>query len=172
MARIFVTVGMSDWRFDRLVDAAERLADQHDVFIQRGPARPTQRCPSTDFLDPSGVERLVRESDVTITHAGNTLRLVQRWRRVPIAVARRADLNEAANDHQVEFLRHEQCHSPVVAVWDVADLRGVVARYPEESRTVGSRPVVQASPPEQVRATMEELCSELLTRRRWRRLRQ
>jgi SAM-dependent methyltransferase len=61
-----------------------------------------------------------------VTHAGNTVRLVQRLGKIPVAVARRSDLGEMANDHQVEYLKSEEREGRVTAVWEVDRLADAV----------------------------------------------
>ena len=115
--QVLVTVGMGRWPFDRLVQAAGRLATQygHDVFVQRGTSTIDPQCPCADFLTPSELALRMEAADVIVTHAGNSVRLVQRLGKVPIVVARRADRGEMANDHQVRFLAAE-ADGPMVIV--------------------------------------------------------
>ena len=47
-------------------------------------------CEYARFIEPGDLKQRIRAADVVITHAGNTVRLVQRAGKVPIAVARRA----------------------------------------------------------------------------------
>ncbi len=162
MARLFVTVGMSDWPFDRLLTAVAGLATEHEVFVQSGCSRMPLACPSTTFLTPAELEHRIRTCDVVITHAGNTVRLAQRWGRVPIAVARVAARGEAANDHQIDFLRQEEISTPVIAVWDLAELADAVARHPRRAAELVRRPVPQPVAPEQLSAAMNELCRRLV----------
>jgi SAM-dependent methyltransferase/UDP-N-acetylglucosamine transferase subunit ALG13 len=123
---IVVTVGMSPWPFDRLLTAIAPLCRDHQVFAQTGASRLMPPCDHQPFVAyPQLLER-IRAADVVVTHAGNTVRLVQRLGKVPIVVARTAALGEMANDHQVEYLRHEERHGRVVAVWDVDQLRDAV----------------------------------------------
>jgi UDP-N-acetylglucosamine transferase subunit ALG13 len=162
MARVFVTVGMSSWPFDRLLTAVAGLTVEHEVFVQSGCSEVPLGCPSTAFLSPAGLEHRIRTCDVVITHAGNTVRLAQRWGRVPIAVARVAALGEAANDHQVDFLRQEETATPVVAIWEPAELADAVALHPGRAAELSRRPVPQPVAPEQLRAAMNGLCRRLV----------
>src|SRR5689334_22810072 len=116
---ILVTVGMGPWPFDRLLRAIQPLCCEHRVFAQTGSSRVAVSCPSAPFLPRDDLLRRIHQADVVVTHAGNTVRLVQRAQKVPIAVARTAAAGEMPNDHQVEYLRHEERSGRVVAVWDV-----------------------------------------------------
>jgi SAM-dependent methyltransferase/UDP-N-acetylglucosamine transferase subunit ALG13 len=137
---IVVTVGMSPWPFDRLVKAITPLCRNHQVFAQTGASHLTPPCDNQPFVTyPELLERL-QAADVVVTHAGNTVRLVQRLGKVPVVVARTAALGEMANDHQVTYLRHEEQHGRVVAVWDVGRLLDVVEVHAHvQARLVAER---------------------------------
>lgn len=171
MARVFATVGMSGWPFDRFLTAVDELTDAHEVFVQAGCSRLSLRCASVDYLSPRELEERIRNADVVLTHAGNTVRLAQRWGQVPVAVARVAARGEAANDHQVEFLRREETRSPVIAVWDLAGLAGVVNGHSGAAAELAGRPVPEPVSPEQLREAMAQLCQQLVRTRRPRRRR-
>ncbi|RBP14142.1 methyltransferase family protein [Roseiarcus fermentans] len=137
--KILVTVGMSEWPFDRLIEAIAPLCAEHDVFAQTGTSKRAPPCAHSPFIPyPEMIER-IRAADIVITHAGNTVRLVQRAGKVPVAIARTGP-SEMANDHQVEYLRHEARAGRVVAVWDLGRLPQVVASHPaEEARLLRER---------------------------------
>ncbi len=159
MARVLVTVGMGRWPFDRLVRAASALADEHDVFIQTGTSTVVPECPHRRYLTPAELEERIRDADVVVTHAGNTVRQVQRMGRVPIAVARRARWGEMGNDHQAEYLRREEATGPVVAVWDVVTLRERVRVHSTEAVDLRDRPVPEPAPPGELADRLDELAS-------------
>jgi UDP-N-acetylglucosamine transferase subunit ALG13 len=162
MGRILVTVGMGPWPFDRLIGAVAPLCREHDVFVQTGtsPLRPP--CPHEPFIPADDLMKRMDEADVVITHAGNTVRLVQRTGKVPIAVARTSSLGEMGNDHQVAYLRQEERAGPVVAVWDVRDLPREVARHGErQARLLRERPVPPAVAPDQIIRVLDSLSAEL-----------
>ena len=158
MARIVVTVGMGRWPFDRLIAAAAELAREHEVFIQTGTSTvPTPGCVHRASVAPEELRERMLAADVVVTHAGNTVRWLQRRGRVPIAVARQADLGEMGNDHQVTYLRQEERRGRVLAVWDVHDLAGTVARHDELSASVADRPVPLVTHPEVLRRQLGAL---------------
>jgi UDP-N-acetylglucosamine transferase subunit ALG13 len=121
---VFVTVGMGPWPFDRLVHAASRLAAHHQVFAQTGSTHVVPSCAFSPYISPAEVRMRIATADVVVTHAGNTVRLVQRAGKVPIAVAREAARGEMSNDHQVRFLRREAATGRVVAAWGTLDALG------------------------------------------------
>jgi UDP-N-acetylglucosamine transferase subunit ALG13 len=143
---IVVTVGMGPWPFDRLVAAAGRLAAafpaDYNVFVQRGSSRIPVPCPSMDFVSPEELRSRMAAADVVVSHAGNTLRLVQRAGKVPIAVARERRRGEMGNDHQVRYLEREQGTSRVIGLWgDLDGLAAAVANHAEaEGRLLSARP--------------------------------
>jgi SAM-dependent methyltransferase/UDP-N-acetylglucosamine transferase subunit ALG13 len=134
---VFVTVGMGPWPFDRLLAALPEVCAGHDVFVQTGTSKLTPPCPHASFLGYEETQRRLAEADVVITHAGNTVRLVQRLGKIPIAVAREAARGEMRNDHQVAYLRSEVAAGRVVALDGTLDtLPDAVSRHPERERSL------------------------------------
>ncbi|MEV4523476.1 hypothetical protein AB0J77_24890 [Micromonospora tulbaghiae] len=163
MARVLVTVGMGPWPFDRLIEGVAPLCAAHEVFVQTGTSAVTPPCPHAPFLPLDDLRRRLAAADVVITHAGNTVRLVQRLGRVPVAVAREAARGEMGNDHQVEYLREEERSGRVVAVWDVAELPAVVAAHPQRQHLLlAERPLPGPVDGERLAATMDALCARLV----------
>jgi len=160
---VVVTVGMGPWPFDRLLEAIAPLCRDHRVFAQTGTSKVAPPCDYAPYVPyPRFLERIAA-ADVVVTHAGNTVRLVQRLGKVPVAVARTAALGEMANDHQVEYLRHEQRHGPVVAVWDVEELPAVVRAHAQvQPRLAAQVPLPPPTDPAAVADTLDELWRGLL----------
>lgn len=152
---IVVTVGMGSWPFDRLLKAVVPLCSSHEVFAQTGASRVALPCRHAPYVPyPEFIQQL-QAADIVVTHAGNTVRLVQRMGKVPIAVARTAALGEMANDHQVEYLRDEERHGRVVAVWDVGGLADAVRAHPAAQRRLAGQPPL--APPADARAVADRL---------------
>ena len=163
MASVFVTVGMGPWPFDRLIAAIAPLCADHEVVAQTGTSTVRPPCPHAPFMPYDQLLERLRAADVVVTHAGNTVRLVQRAGRVPIAVARRAALGEMGNDHQVDYLRLEERTGRVVAVWELDQLPAVVADHPAaEQRLLAERALPPAANPERVTAILDALCARLV----------
>jgi UDP-N-acetylglucosamine transferase subunit ALG13 len=162
MARILVTVGMGPWPFDRLIAAVEPLCAYHDVFVQTGTSALRPPCPHRGFLPLDEWRERLAGADMVITHAGNTVRLVQRLGRVPIAVARTAALGEMGNDHQVRYLREEERAGRVHAVWEVSGLRTAVAGHPAVERRLLSRSLPAAVAEERLIEVLDGLCARLV----------
>ena len=128
---------MGPWPFDRLLTALADVCAEHDVFVQTGVSTIAPPCPHAPFLGFEETQRRIARADVVITHGGNTVRLVQRSGRIPIAVAREAARDEMRNDHQVAYLLSEVAEGRVVAL--DGDLRGLaeaVSRHPEHERAL------------------------------------
>jgi SAM-dependent methyltransferase len=155
MATVFVTVGMNQWPFDRLLEAVRPLCDRHDVFAQVGTSSVALPCETATFIEPHEVAQRIAQADVVITHAGNTVRLVQRAGRVPIAVAREQARGEMGNDHQVRYLEREvHTGRVVVAAGDLHDLGDLVGSHAStEARLLAER----AAPPEPASADLQRL---------------
>jgi UDP-N-acetylglucosamine transferase subunit ALG13 len=147
MAGVVVTVGMGRWPFDRLVEAAGRLAADHDVFVQTGTSGIRLPCPAAAFVAPSELDRRIAAADVVVTHAGNTVRTVQRRGLVPVCVAREAARGEMGNDHQVHYLMAEERTGRAIALWgDVDELAAglvdAVAHHAERAaQLIATRPL-------------------------------
>ena len=105
-------------------------------------------------------------ADVVVTHAGNTVRLVQSLGRVPVAVARTAAHGEMRNDHQVTFLRAEQTRGRVLAVWDVDQIPAVVDDHPALAAAIlAARPAAPRADPEALADRLDAACARLLRTR-------
>jgi UDP-N-acetylglucosamine transferase subunit ALG13 len=163
MARILVTVGMGRWPFDRLVAALAPLCATHEVFAQTGTSGLHPPCPHRPFLALDEMQERLAAADVVITHAGSTVRLVQRLGAVPIAVARAHVRGEAGDDHQVDYLRAEQRSGRVVAIWDVRRLpRAVAAHRAATARLLAERPLPPPVSDDRLVATLDDLCGRLV----------
>jgi UDP-N-acetylglucosamine transferase subunit ALG13 len=141
MAGILVTVGMGPWAFDRLIGAVEPLCAYHDVFVQTGTSSITPPCPHARWVPFDEMRRRLSDADIVITHAGSTVRLVQRLGRVPIVVARRRSLAETGSDRQETYLRAEEHTGRVRAVWEVNALPEAVA-----SQAVAAAELIESRP--------------------------
>ncbi len=128
---------------DRLVIAAAALAGDHDVFVQTGSSAVVPDCPHADFTGFDEVQRRISEADVVLTHAGNSVRLVQRAGKVPVVVAREPGRGELRNHHQQVYVRDLDVLGPAVVLsGELADLGAAVARHPEvEAGLLATAPV-------------------------------
>ncbi|MEU4240164.1 hypothetical protein [Actinoplanes sp. NPDC026619] len=167
MAAILVTVGMGPWPFDRLIRAVEPLCAYHDVFVQTGTSAVTPPCPHARWIPLDEMRRRLSDADLVITHAGSTVRLVQRLGGVPIVVARMRPAAETGSDRQELYLRSEERTGRVQAVWDVADLPAAVAAHAAVAAGLReSRPLPPAVSDETLIKTLDEVSRRLTGRPR------
>lgn len=116
--------------------------------MQTGTSTVVPPCSSAPFIGYEETVRRLAEADVVITHAGNTVRLVERMGKVPIAIAREASRGEMRNDHQVEYLRAEEPRGRVIALWgDLSELGRAVAEHPrrEQQLLAAMKPLAEVN---------------------------
>jgi UDP-N-acetylglucosamine transferase subunit ALG13 len=127
---IFVTVGTSQHRFDRLVLAADRIAAADEpVIVQRGTSRvPCRHATFLDYLPFADLDQYVRSSRVVVSHAGvGSVALCLRNGRRPIVVPRDPAFGEMIDDHQLSFALRLAELDLITLVDDVADLPAAVS---------------------------------------------
>lgn len=160
---VVVTVGMGPWPFDRLLEAVVPLCSDHRVFAQTGASRVVPPCEHAPYVPYPELLHRLEAADVVVTHAGNTVRLVQRLGKIPVVVARTSARGEMANDHQVQYLRDEQRRGLVVAVWDVDRLPEAVRAHPDVQPRLAARlPLAPPADGAAVADRLDELWRELL----------
>ncbi len=158
---VFVTVGMSDFPFDRLIGALDAIVDDHDVFAQIGASTIVPRCAHARTIDPIELENRIAEADVVICHGGNTVRVAQRHGKAPIVVPRQERYGEMSNDHQVRFVEHERDRSPLIVLDDGDDLVAAVDQLLDiEDRLLTERPVPTRSHADEVRRRLKAALQE------------
>jgi UDP-N-acetylglucosamine transferase subunit ALG13 len=163
MAAILVTVGMGPWAFDRLIEAVEPLCAYHDVFVQTGASPLVPPCPHARWVPLDEMQRRLSDAGIVITHAGSTVRLVQRLGRVPIVVARQRARAETGSDRQESFLRAEERSGRVRAVWDVDALPEAVASHAVvAARIIEERPLPAAVSDDELTSTLDAVSRRLL----------
>ena len=107
--RTLVTVGTSRiFRFDRLVGVADLV--EGAAVVQRGPSR-LRPAGSTvmDFMSFDDLNAEMARADAVVTHAGigSVLLAITHGHR-PIVMARRPELDEGVDHHQLAFARRLQ----------------------------------------------------------------
>jgi len=108
---IFVTVGTEQFPFDRLLKAVEQgirnKEIEHEVFAQTGNClfKPTL-FNHEKFITYNEMNRLIRESDIVVSHAGEgTTLLCLSLGKIPILMPRQDIYKEHVDNHQVELAR-------------------------------------------------------------------
>ena len=107
--RLFVTVGLEAFPFDRLVSAvddavSEGLIDS-DTFIQYGSSlTPLVAATGCPYLEYAEMLERISDCDAVVGHAGvGTVMACRALNRVPIVVPRQRSLGEHLDDHQCAF---------------------------------------------------------------------
>jgi UDP-N-acetylglucosamine--N-acetylmuramyl-(pentapeptide) pyrophosphoryl-undecaprenol N-acetylglucosamine transferase len=104
--RIAISVG-THFPLDRLIRAVARVTDERDeVFAQIGPSGSAPAHWETQpIVGPDELEKRLAWADVVVCHAGVGLLLSSFTQgRAPLVVARRKELGEAVDDHQLQLV--------------------------------------------------------------------
>jgi UDP-N-acetylglucosamine transferase subunit ALG13 len=104
---ILVAVGASEFPFDRLLRAIDKLPTREPVVVQHGPS---EVCPAhahcIPFVPQETLAQLVREARVVVTHAGvGSILLSLTNGKRPCVVPRLGRFGETVDDHQLESAR-------------------------------------------------------------------
>ena len=139
---IFITVGGSQFPFDRMLEACHDVAPGRRVLVQHGPSsvRPAgAEC--VDFLPMQELLANVRDADAVVTHAGvgSILIALSNGKR-PIVVPRLRTHRETVDDHQLESARRFAEAGLVELVENPQALRDALAVPPEPISVAGGPP--------------------------------
>lgn len=131
---IFVTVG-TQLPFDRLMRMFDEIAPQlggEEIVAQSCAGAYTPRHFSTErFIEPRRFEQLMDQARVVVAHAGiGTILSAMKRRKPLVVVARRADLGEHRNDHQLATARYLAGSASVAVADDAAALLRLIAEEP------------------------------------------
>ena len=151
--RIVVSVGTDHHRFDRLVDWTERWIAASglrvELFVQHGASRPPSLGEGVPMLARDEMLVRYRTADVVITQVGpGSILDVAEVGRIPIVVARRPDLHEHVDGHQIVFGRFMAQQGEAVLAEDEAAFRAAITRAvvrPAVTRRDPRRPAVNAT---------------------------
>jgi UDP-N-acetylglucosamine transferase subunit ALG13 len=125
---IVVTVGTHEQPFDRLVRAAAALDGDEPMLVQYGSSTvPHGRGEWVDYLSFDELAERARGARVFVCHAGvGSIVLARRCGHRPIVMARRPDLGEHVDDHQLSLTRRLGEAGLVTVVEDEASLAAAV----------------------------------------------
>lgn len=129
---IFVTAGTNEQSFDRLIRVARDLPGDEDLFVQYGSSpEPHGRGRWVDFLSWDQMVDAMTEARFVVAHAGaGSILLAHRCGKRPVVMARRGELGEAVDDHQLILARRLDGLGLVTLVDDLEELTGAIARAP------------------------------------------
>jgi UDP-N-acetylglucosamine transferase subunit ALG13 len=124
---IFVTVGSTQFPFERLVRALDGLPGDQ-LHVQHGPVpAPLGAAWSKAYMQFPEVLKSMRRADVVVCHAGaGSVLCALREGHTPVVVPRLKRYEETVDDHQVEFANALAAEGRVSAVDDLSRLREVV----------------------------------------------
>jgi UDP-N-acetylglucosamine transferase subunit ALG13 len=129
---ILVTVGASQFPFDRLLRAVDELAVGEDIVVQHGSStlRPLRgRC--VDFLPFEALAEHVASARIVVTHGGvGSIMVSLAHGKRPLVVPRRRCFGETVDDHQVESARRFANAGLVTLVSEPRDLATALAEAP------------------------------------------
>jgi UDP-N-acetylglucosamine transferase subunit ALG13 len=127
---ILVTVGTNEQRFDRLVRAVAELRVDEPLVVQYGASRvPHGMGRWIEFVPFDELAELASEARVVVCHAGvGSIMLAHRSSKRPIVMARRHDLDEAVDNHQLPLARRLHAAGVVTLVDDAVELAAAVAK--------------------------------------------
>lgn len=129
---IFVTLGTQKFQMERLVKAADEVAEHVDeeVFIQTGHTEYKPRnCSYKDFLRPEEYKERIENCSVLVTHAGvGTIITGLNAHKPVIVVPRLAGMHEHVDDHQIQIAEAFSTKNCVIYCKDTKDLISDIAR--------------------------------------------
>jgi UDP-N-acetylglucosamine transferase subunit ALG13 len=124
---ILVTVG-TQGPFDRLVQTVDAWAGEvggQEIFAQIGPSdfRP-QHLQFAESMDPARFERMLKDADIVISHAGmGTILKALELGKPVLIMPRRASLGEQRNEHQLATAERFKKMGVVRVAADEVELR-------------------------------------------------
>jgi UDP-N-acetylglucosamine transferase subunit ALG13 len=106
---IFLTVGSGPFPFDRLITAADRIANTcgHEFVIQKGCSSfSSSRCKIYDFIPYRQLIAFYRDADLIISHTSSGPLTYARFNNKPIiTLPRDPARREIIDDHQLQVAR-------------------------------------------------------------------
>jgi UDP-N-acetylglucosamine transferase subunit ALG13 len=140
---ILVTVGVSPFPFDRLLEAVHRLELEEPLVVQHGASsvRPAAAT-CADFMPLETLVEHIRLARAVVMHGGiGSIMVALAAGKRPLVVPRLARFGETVDDHQVSSSRRLAQAGLITLVQDPADLtealshpRGPEARGPRLDR--------------------------------------
>lgn len=122
---IFATVG-TQLPFPRFLEAIDQIAGRRHLSIVAQTCDPKASYPHLEThasLAPSAFDQYVRSADIIVGHAGiGTILSAARARKPAILFARRADLGEHRNDHQMATLASFRNREGIYAATSLEEL--------------------------------------------------
>ena len=125
--KIFITVGTQDKPFKRLIDMAEELALNYDIYIQNGFTEYKGNIAHSEYLDKDEMSKKIKEADLIISHGGvGSITEALKLNKKVIAVARLAKYGEHQHDHQLEIIEAFKKKGYILAYDEQDDINKLV----------------------------------------------
>lgn len=126
---IFVSIGTSSWKFDRLIKEIDKIAPfiDEEIIMQIGDSEYEPKNTKYFCFKPKDVvENLYKNSRIVISHAGiGSIISAMKYKKPLILVPRRRKYNELLDDHQAEIAEKLE-NTNVNVIWDVKELKNVI----------------------------------------------
>ncbi|MDH7513737.1 MAG: glycosyltransferase [Clostridiales bacterium] len=133
--KLFVTVGLENFPFDRLVELIDLNVEKKlippPILSQTGHSAHEPRfCPWKRFLPFDEILAYLEDADIIVCHAGVGTTLIALSRgKIPILFPRQARYNEHVDDHQKEFAYKMVELGKVLAAWEGEELIRQIQNY-------------------------------------------
>ena len=128
---ILVTLGTQKFEMNRLVKAADRLAELlgEEVFVQCGHSTyQPEKCNYSAFVDTAQFAEMIQNCSVLITHSGvGTIMTGIQAKRPIIVVPRLKKYHEHVDDHQLQIADSFQELNFVIKCQDESKLSEAIA---------------------------------------------
>lgn len=155
---IYVTIGTTDFNFNRLMKALELLPDpiKAELIAQIGKNPKPNGIDCFDFCPRARAAQYLHDADILITHGGSTLMEGIIAGKRMVTVPRLKAYDEALNDHQLHLCEKLAQKGTVINVVDMKDLNAAIAR----ARTLEVKKGVKGSLSSEVLKIIESMESE------------
>jgi UDP-N-acetylglucosamine transferase subunit ALG13 len=130
---IFVTIGTQE-PFDRLIKAMDDISLKMRVkVIAQVSSRSKLKVENMevlDFISPTEFDRLFKEADLIVAHAGMGTIISALVNKKPLIVlAREKKLMEHRSDHQIATAKHFEDLGLLDVAWDTDDLESKIYKF-------------------------------------------
>jgi beta-1,4-N-acetylglucosaminyltransferase len=131
---IFITVGTDTHQFDRLLEEVDRLIEskaiREKVVAQTGNSTYEPKLyRHKKFLESDEMMRLIKASDMVISHAGiGSIITIKENRKPLVIVPRLRKFGEHTDDHQVQVAKELEKQKKAVSVFDISDLQAALVK--------------------------------------------
>jgi UDP-N-acetylglucosamine transferase subunit ALG13 len=130
---IFVTIGTQE-PFDRLIKAMDDISLKMGVkVIAQVSSRSKLKVENMevlDFISPTEFDRLFKEADLIVAHAGMGTIISALVNKKPLIVlAREKKLMEHRSDHQIATAKHFEDLGLLDVAWDTDDLESKIYMF-------------------------------------------